>query len=199
MADVEADTEAVARVRSGETGAFRLLVERHTAAVHRLAYRMTGNAHDAEDVVQETFLRAFKRLDHFEARAQFGSWLHRIGANCAYDLLRTRARERSRRLQPGEGDDVERIEQVVPSKAPGPERLMAGTELRARVDAAMERMSALERAAFTLRHLEGHTIAEIGATLGLDVSAAKQSVFRAVRKVRATLGGAESWTERAGA
>ena len=199
MADVEADTEAVARVRSGETGAFRLLVERHTAAVHRLAYRMTGNAHDAEDVVQETFLRAFKRLDHFEARAQFSSWLHRIGANCAYDLLRSRARERSRRFEPAGGDDdVEPIELVVPSKAPGPERLMAGAELRARVDAAMERMSALERAAFTLRHLEGHTIAEIGATLGLDVSAAKQSVFRAVRKVRATLGGAESWTERAG-
>src|SRR5262245_12980047 len=83
MADVEADTEAVAGVRQGDVGAFRHLVERHTAAVHRLAYRMTGNAQDAEDVVQETFLRAFKRLDHFEARAQFGSWLHRIGANCA--------------------------------------------------------------------------------------------------------------------
>jgi RNA polymerase sigma-70 factor (ECF subfamily) len=173
-------------------------VERHSRAVHRLAYRMTGNAHDAEDVVQETFLRAFKRLDDFEERSQFGSWLHRIGANCAYDLLRSRARERARRFEP-EGEDAVPIEQTVPSDEPGPERLVAGAELRRRVGAAMERMSALERAAFTLRHLEGRTIAEIGEALGLDASAAKQSIFRAVRKVRAALGGAAAWTERAGA
>lgn len=198
MADVEADSQAVSRVRSGEISAFRVLVERHTAAVHRLAYRMTGNTEDAEDVVQETFLRAFKRLDHFEERAQFGSWLYRIGANCAYDLLRTRARDRSRRFE-AEGEDVETIEQTVPSPAPGPDRLAAGRELQARVERAMERMSALERAAFTLRHLEGRTIAEIGEALSLDASAAKQSIFRAVRKVRATLGAPERWTEGAGA
>jgi len=191
MADAEADIQAVARVRSGEVAAFRVLVERHSRAVHRLAYRMTGNAHDAEDVVQETFLRAFKRLDDFEERAQFGSWLHRIGANCAYDLLRSRSRERARRFEP-EGEDAVPIEQTVPSDEPGPERLVAGAELRRRVGAAMERMSALERAAFTLRHLEGRTIAEIQTALGLDTSAAKQSIFRAVRKVRQVLGEPEA-------
>ena len=191
MGQPEADAEAVARVRSGETDAFRLLVERHTNAVYRLACRMTGNAYDAEDVVQETFLRAFRRLDDFEARSQFGSWLHRIAANCSYDLLRARAREKARR-HAVEGDDAEPIENSLPSPAPGPERLAAGGELRRRVQAAMERMSALERAAFTLRHLEGRTIAEIQALLGLDTSAAKQSIFRAVRKVRQVLGEPEA-------
>jgi RNA polymerase sigma-70 factor (ECF subfamily) len=192
MGQPEGDAEAVARVRSGETDAFRLLVERHTNAVYRLACRMTGNAHDAEDVVQETFLRAFRRLDDFEARSQFGSWLHRIAANCSYDLLRARAREQARRHAAAPGDDAEPIENSLPSPAPGPERLAAGGELRRRVQAAMERMSALERAAFTLRHLEGRTIAEIQATLGLDTSAAKQSIFRAVRKVRQVLGEPET-------
>ena len=187
MGQPEADAEAVARVRSGDADAFRFLVERHTNAVFRLACRMTGNAHDAEDVVQETFLRAFKRLDDFEARSQFGSWLHRIAANCSYDLLRARARERARRLET-EAGEAEPIENSLPSPAPGPERLAAGGELRRRVQAAMQRMSALERAAFTLRQLEGRTIAEIQTTLGLDTSAAKQSVFRAVRKVRQVLG-----------
>jgi RNA polymerase sigma-70 factor (ECF subfamily) len=191
MGQADADAEAVARVRSGETDAFRLLVERHTNAVYRLACRMTGNAHDAEDVVQETFLRAFKRLADFEARAQFGSWLHRIAANCAYDLLRTRVRDQARRV-PAETDEGDPIEHTLPSPAPGPERLAAGGELRQRVQAAMRRMSALERSAFTLRHLEGRSIAEIEQALGLDTSAAKQSIFRAVRKLRQTLGTAEA-------
>jgi RNA polymerase sigma-70 factor, ECF subfamily len=186
MGEAGPDAEAVARVRSGETEAFRSLVERHTRAVYRLAYRLTGNQHDAEDVVQEAFLRAFKRLDDFEERSQFGSWLHRIAANCAYDLLRARARDQIR-LRPAEGDE-EGVEQQVPSPQPGPERLAAGQEVRSRLHDAMEHMSTLERTAFTLRHLEGCTIAEIGGALGLDTSAVKQSIFRAVRKVRRLLG-----------
>jgi RNA polymerase sigma-70 factor (ECF subfamily) len=162
-------------------------VERHTRAVYRLAYRLTGNPHDAEDVAQEAFLRAYKRLDDFEERSQFGSWLHRIAANCAYDLLRARARDQLR-LAPPAGADAESPALEVPSPQPGPERLVAGTEVRGRLQAAMERMSALERTAFTLRHLEGCTIAEIGRALALDTSAVKQSIFRAVRKVRRTLG-----------
>ena len=186
MGEAGPDAEAVARVRSGETEAFRSLVERHTRAVYRLAYRLTGNQHDAEDVVQEAFLRAFKRLDDFEERSQFGSWLHRIAANCAYDLLRARARDQLR-LRPAE-DEEDGIERHVPSPQPGPERLAAGQEVRSRLHHAMEHMSALERTACTLRHLEGRSIAEIGGALGLDTSAVKQSIFRAVRKVRRLLG-----------
>jgi RNA polymerase sigma-70 factor (ECF subfamily) len=158
----------------------------HTRAVYRLAHRLTGNQHDAEDVVQEAFLRAYKRLDDFEERSQFGSWLHRIAANCAYDLLRARARDQLR-LRPAEAEE-DGFEQQVPSPQPGPERLAAGQEVRSRLDRAMEHMSTLERTAFTLRHLEGCSIAEIGGALGLDTSAVKQSIFRAVRKVRRLLG-----------
>ncbi len=187
----EDDAQAVARARGGDVEAFRLLVERHSRGVFRLAFRMTGNEHDAEDVVQETFLKAYRKLAAFEERAQFGSWLHRIAANCAYDVLRARLRhdERVDRTETAEGERT----LSVPADDPSPDRLVAGTEVRRRMRAALARMSALERSAFTLRHVEGMSIAEISHALGLDASAAKQSVFRAVRKLRQALGDQAQW------
>jgi len=180
------DAAAVARARAGDTEAFRLLVERHSHALFRLACRMTGNEHDAEEVVQEAFLKAYRSLDRFEDRAQVGSWLYRIAANCAFDLLRTR-RRRGEQATVDE-DEEEDGPREMPSTAPGPERLALSGEVRRRVDAALARMSLRERSAFVLRHFEGFSIEEIGRALEMDASATKQSVFRAVRKVRRVLG-----------
>jgi RNA polymerase sigma factor (sigma-70 family) len=79
------DAAAVALARDGDSEAFRALVERHSRAVFRVAHRMTGSAQDAEDVVQETFLRAYRQLARFESRANFSTWLHRIAVNCSID------------------------------------------------------------------------------------------------------------------
>ncbi len=173
----------LARARQGDDDAFRALVERHSRSVFRLAYRMTGNEHDAEDVVQESFLRAYRQLGRFEARADFGTWLYRITANCAVDMMRAR---QSRRDQ-SHAEPLESAEQVTVSADAGPERLAASAEIERQVGAAMAALSPLERAAFTLRHYEGRSIDEIGRTLGLGTSAAKHSVFRAVRKLRSAL------------
>src|SRR3989442_3025121 len=80
----------LARARQGDSEAFRAVVERHGRSVFRLAYRMTGNEQDAEDVVQESFLRAYRQLGRFESRANFGTWLYRITANCAVDMMRSK-------------------------------------------------------------------------------------------------------------
>src|SRR5688572_19070296 len=80
----------LARARHGDGEAFRALVEEHGRRAFQLAFRMTGNEQDAEDVVQESFLRAYRQLNRFEARANFGTWLHRIVANCAVDAIRAR-------------------------------------------------------------------------------------------------------------
>jgi RNA polymerase sigma-70 factor (ECF subfamily) len=191
MVGGEDEAQAVTRARGGDSEAFRLLVERHSRGVFRLAFRMTGNEHDAEDVVQETFLKAYRKLPGFEERAQFGSWVHRIAANCAYDLLRARVRHDDR-LDRTEGSEGDRT-LTVPADDPSPERLVAGREVRGRLRAALARLSALERSAFTLRHVEGMSIAEISRALDLDASAAKQSVFRAVRKLRQALGEQAQW------
>jgi RNA polymerase sigma-70 factor, ECF subfamily len=183
MAGSDDDTETVAQARAGDGDAFRRLVERHSRNVFRLAYRMTRNEHDAEDVVQEAFLRAYRNLDRFEERAHFGSWIYRIATNCAYDNLRSRER-RHENADPLAIDDVRNGPATeLSSEAPAPDRLVFGGEVRRRVALAMRRMSSLEKSAFTLRHFE-----EIGRALDLDASAAKQSVFRAVRKLRDALG-----------
>src|SRR5437763_15682586 len=87
-----ADRAFVAKARSGDTEAFRALVDLHSRALFRLAFRMTGNESDAEDVVQESFMRAYRQLGKFDERATFGTWLYRIATNCSLDLVRSRRR-----------------------------------------------------------------------------------------------------------
>src|SRR6202795_3810975 len=92
--DATEGAAVLARARQGDSEAFRALVERHSRSVFRLAFRMTGNEHDAEDVVQESFLRAYRQLGRFEARANFGTWLYPMVANCAVDMLRANQAQR---------------------------------------------------------------------------------------------------------
>src|SRR5512134_471870 len=110
------DAAAVAKARAGDREAFRLLVERHSHALFRLAFRMTGNEHDAEDVVQEAFIKAYRSLDRFEERSHVGSWLYRIASNCAFDVLRARQR-REGRLESMDEDDSPDL----PAPEPGPD------------------------------------------------------------------------------
>jgi RNA polymerase sigma-70 factor (ECF subfamily) len=175
------DEAAVARARGGDEEAFRLLVDRHSRSVYRLAYRMTGQAEDAEDVVQETFVRVFRQLDRFEARSNFGTWLYRIAFNCAVDYTRTR----HHRVRP---DGIDVLEQLPATKAPTSHDLAYATEIEACVQRALDALSAQERAAFVMRHFEGCTIEEICRTLDIRTNAAKHAVFRAVRKMRIALG-----------
>jgi RNA polymerase sigma-70 factor (ECF subfamily) len=178
------ETAAVlARARQGDSDAFRALVERHSRAVFRLAFRMTRNEQDAEDVVQEAFLRAYKQLGRFESRANFGTWLYRIVANCSVDLMRARQARHDMTRSESLDDAVE----LPAHDSPGPERLAQSSEIQRRVGDALDGLSPLERAAFILRHHEGRSIEEISRALGLGTSAAKHSVFRAVKKLRVAL------------
>lgn len=180
------DATFVARARAGESDAFRVLVERHSRALFRLAFRMTGNRQDAEDVVQESFLRAFKQLGKFDQRATFGTWLYRITANCSLDLVR--ARKRRSELVTSTGDEAaEEIVTQLPAPEPTPERMVLSVEVRERVIEAMQELSANERTAFVLRHFEGMKIEEVSRVLECQPGAAKHSVFRAVQKLRRRL------------
>jgi RNA polymerase sigma-70 factor (ECF subfamily) len=177
----ETESVAVARARAGDGDAFRLLVERHSRSVFRLAYRMTANEQDAEDVVQETFLRAFRQIDKFDNRASFGTWIYRIAANYSLDLMRSRRKREDHRE--GEPDVLD----TLPTAALPADRVVYSSQLREHVDAAMAGLSPQERTAFVLRHFEGQSIEEIGEALGIGLSATKNSIFRAVQKLRRTL------------
>jgi len=177
------DGAIVARIRGGDPDAYRLLVERHGRSVFRLAFRMTGNEQDAEDVVQETFLRAFKQLARFEDRASFGTWVYRIAANYSLDLIRARKPQKERQMT----EDAEDVMATIVSSAPGPDRLLVSGRIQQTLDTAMGELSQQERTAFVLRHFEGQSIEEIGGTLGLGTNATKHSIFRAVQKLRKAL------------
>ena len=179
----DSDALANSRVRAGDDDAFRELVERHSRAVFRVAYRVTGRVEDAEDVVQETFLKAYRQLDRFEARANFRTWLHRIATNCAVDLLRARPK----REVAEEPETLERAPGTPAGEMPPPERSLLGVQIRERLTSAMTLLTEMERATFTLRHFEGLSIEEIAGMLGLKTGATKHSIFRAVRKVRREL------------
>jgi len=171
----ESDRDLVAQVRAGNRAVFRHLVERWTRSVFRLAYRMTGNEADAEDIVQETFLRAYRELHRYEERSSFGTWIYRIAANCSLDLLRARSRQAN-------GDLPELV-----SESPLPDRLSMSEQFRDRFHRSLHLLTDQERAAFLLRHFEGQSIEQIAGALDLSATATKNSIFRAVQKLRRAL------------
>jgi RNA polymerase sigma-70 factor (ECF subfamily) len=174
------DAAAVARARRGDEEGFRLLVERHSRSIYRLAFRLTGRPEDAEDVVQETFVRAFRQLDRFESRSNFGTWLYRIAFNCGVDYTRTR----HHRDRP---DSLTALHDEASEGTPSAADLVYATEIDGCVQRALLELSTQERVAFVMRHYYGCSIDEICGALDLKASAAKHAVFRAVRKMRAAL------------
>ena len=150
---------------------------------------MTGNSQDAEDVVQESFLRAYRQLSKFDERASFGTWLYRIAANCSLDLVRARNRRSEHQsLVPADASEpADDPVLALPAQDPNPERIALSSEVRERLADAMNELSATERAAFVLRHFEGMRIEEVSRVLDCQPGAAKHSVFRAVQKLRRAL------------
>jgi RNA polymerase sigma-70 factor, ECF subfamily len=184
------DAIAVERTLAGDREAYRVLVERHSRNVYRLAYRMTGNGHDAEEVVQEAFLRAYQKLRQFAGQANFGTWVYRIAANYAIDRIRQRGSEDSRReAKTRLGEDGLQVDPVAtaPDPAPSPERLAQSAQLGAKMQEALATLTPAERTAIVMRHWEGCAIEEISAVLKSSNNATKNTVFRAVAKLRKTL------------
>jgi RNA polymerase sigma-70 factor (ECF subfamily) len=180
----------IAKARRGDRDAFQSLVEQHSRAVFRLAWRMTGNETDAQDMVQETFLRAWKQMSKFDGRASLGTWLHRICANCSLDHIRARKRKQESMVPSDSTDTADNTDDrmaKVPHHGPSPERLAQSSEITAILLPALDELSEMERTAFIMRHYEGLPIEEISRALGVEAGAAKHSVFRAVQKLRRAL------------
>jgi RNA polymerase sigma-70 factor (ECF subfamily) len=176
---------AIRAVLAGDKEAYGVLVVRHSHSLFRLAFRITGNEADAEDVVQEAFLRGYRKLENFQSRSDFGTWIYRIAVHCALDKIKLRHAGESRRV--AEAADPERDEVQLADPAAGPDRLLLSGEIGAMEQDAMRGLTATERTAFVLRHMEDRTTAEIAAALQIAPNAAKQAVFRAVQKLRTRL------------
>jgi RNA polymerase sigma-70 factor (ECF subfamily) len=181
----ENDHAAIRAILSGDKEAYGALVVRHSQGLFRVAFRITGNEADAEEVVQEAFLRGYQKLVSFQSRSSFGTWIYRIAVRCALDRINSSKVEGTSRIAP-ETDPVQR-EMQLPNETAGPERLLLSREIGKMQETAMHSLTPIERTAFVLRHMEDLTTEEIASALGIAPNAAKQAVFRAVQKLRCRL------------
>jgi RNA polymerase sigma-70 factor (ECF subfamily) len=179
------DHEAIRAVLDGDKDAYGVLVKRHSQSLFRVAFRITRNDSDAEDVVQEAFLRGYRKLEGFESRSNFGTWIYRIAVRCALDKIGGRRRDDSSRVADETDPEEEQVQ--VADEGAGPDRLLLSGEIGSMQEVALRSLTVTERTAFVLRHMEDCTSEEIGAALGIPPNAAKQAVFRAVRKLRSRL------------
>jgi RNA polymerase sigma-70 factor, ECF subfamily len=182
---VENDHSIVRAVLAGDKDAYGALVARHSNTVFRVAYRITGDEADADEVVQESFLRGYQRLESFESRSQFSTWIYRIAVNCALNMVNKKKVEATYQIAE-EADPAQQQVQVADTSA-GPERTLLSREIQALQATAMKNLTATERTAFILRHMEDRSTTEIATALGIAPNAAKQAVFRAVQKLRRSL------------
>ena len=153
-------------------------MERHSQYVYRLAYRMTGNKEDAEEVVQEAFLRAYQKLQQFAGSANFGTWVYRIAANYAIDRLRQRSR-RSHMTSMADLDFA--VFELTP------ERQVSGEQAIAIIRAAVARLPAKCRQAFLLHRVYEMRMEDIAARMGIGVCMARRYVARGLEYVRQCL------------
>jgi RNA polymerase sigma-70 factor (ECF subfamily) len=177
----------VAAARRGDRSAFRQLVEAYARALFALCVRITRDAALAEDAVQEALFNAWKHMEDFDGRSSFKTWLHRIAVNAALEQMRRNARHETVDLAAESDQDGDDFLLQRSADDPGPEQQALGDEIGRQVEDHLGRMSVIERTAFVLRHAEGHSIEEIAQTMSMNVSASKQAIFRAVRKLRGAL------------
>lgn len=151
------------------------LVRQHADRVYRLAYRLSGNQHDAEDLTQETFIRVFRSVQNYQP-GTFEGWLHRITTNLFLDMVRRRARIRMEALP----EDYDRV----PAGEPDPEQIYHDSHLGADLQAALDSLPPEFRAAVVLCDIEGLSYEEIGATLGVKLGTVRSRIHRGRQALR---------------
>jgi RNA polymerase sigma-70 factor (ECF subfamily) len=178
------DRELVQRCRRGELGAFEELYKRYGSRLYTVAYRITGSAADAEDLVQDMFLQVFRRLESFRGEAALGTWLHRLAINTCLDFVRSKQGRRQRVTDAA--DDLDALE----SPAAGPWRAEAALD-RMDLERAIAQLPPSYRRAFLLHDVEGLEHHEIGAALGIAEGTSKSLLFKARMRLRSLLRGRE--------
>lgn len=167
-ADYASEAELLAACRQREIGAFEQLYRTHSARLKSIAYHTAGNRQDAEDAVQETFLKAYRGIDGFTGASAIGTWLCRICINACYDVVRKRQLEAERSLPP--------------EQPPAPP-----LALRAQLDEALRRIDSRRRMVFLLFAVEGMKHSEIAAILEIPEGTSKAWLFEAKRELQRVL------------
>jgi len=172
------DRDYVEAARKGDDGAFAALVQRHSGGLHRAVARILADESEAWDVVQMAFLRAWQRLDRYDPRWSFATWLYRIGTNLAIDLLRSRSsRERMHRA------GSEHHLRVVGESRDASDRV-DHREVDWLMSQLVEALTPQQRSAFVLREIEGMETADVARALGCSTTTVRNHIFQARKTLR---------------
>jgi RNA polymerase sigma-70 factor (ECF subfamily) len=184
------DDDLIREAQRGDRSAFDSLVRRYDQPVLRLALHMLSNEQDAQDVHQEAFLKAYRHLGNFRFECSFYTWLYRIVTNLCLDHLRRRKsrREDSATVLDSHGDEMDLLSNVSDTRAmANPARELDRKRMGKSIHAALNKLTPRERTVFELKHYQGLKLRTIGEMLSTTEETAKNTLFRATRKLRAEL------------
>ena len=176
-----ADLDLVQRCRQGDPAAYEELYRAHSARLYSLLLRMLGGAEDAEDLLQEVFLQAYRKLDGFRGESSLGTWLYRLAVNQCLDYLRGRQNRMARAT--GSLDDGDAAEPAAPQP------VIPAAISRLDLERAIARLPEGCRLAFVLHDVEGFAHHEVAGLLGISEGTSKSQVHKARLKLRAILSG----------
>ena len=182
-------TEAfsIEKLRSGDRVEFARLVDSYYELIYRLAIKMLGNTQDAEDILQETFLKAYRNLKGFDGRSSLSTWLYRIATNEALMFLRKQRPELISVEEPGEGEEAEQEPLQIVDFCCMPEEELMSSEAQLQLDRAIDLLPPTLRIVFVLRDIQGLSTRETGEVLNLSEMAVKTRLSRARLRLREIL------------
>src|ERR1700690_2567880 len=186
------DTLLVREAQRGNRAAFEELVRHYDQAVLRLAMHLTGSEHEAQDIYQDAFLKAYKSVGNFRFECSFYTWIYRIVTNLCLDHLRKRQvrKEDSGVGTDSDGDSFYMLDQVADVRAgASPEKDLMRRELGKRIGKALQKLTPRERMVFEMKHYQGLKLRTIGEILNTTEETAKNTLFRGTQKLRAALKG----------
>lgn len=181
------ESALVNEAKAGSYAAFEDLVNRYEKKIYRLGMNITGNREDAEDVLQETFLKAFEHLADFRADSRFYTWIVRIAVNEGLMKLRKRRSDKATPLEDAVNEEGEMVPREFADWKPNPEQLLAQAELEAILQNGIRSLPPTFRTVFYLRDVEGLSTEETAELLDLTVGAVKARLFRARLHLREEL------------
>jgi RNA polymerase sigma-70 factor, ECF subfamily len=188
----ESDEALVARARAKDFGAFEELLGRYEDKVFRLAFRIVRNETDAKEILQETFVSIWRKLDTFKGDSQFGSWVYRIATNAALMRLRSQRRHpevSTEDLPIGYLDNYGQLPPAGENWSKRPDDQLQSSELRAHIQASVDALPDIYRTVFVIRDVEGLSTEETAELLGISVPTVKTRLHRARIALRDAIGG----------
>lgn len=179
------DRQLVERAANGDVNAFERLITQNKQQIYRTIFRITKIREDAEDQMQETFMRAYRGLKYFQGNSKFKTWLTQIAVNQALMCLRKRRNNLGLPVRSENDPNSEELILLdVAESRPNPEQQWAQTEMANHLEAEVNRLPKGLRSAFILRHVHEYTSIEVAMALGISTDAVKSRVLRARRKLR---------------